>query len=219
MRPDLELLGKGDLTIVGEKGITLSGGQRARVSLARAVYARADLTLLDDTLAALDSHVGRHVFDNVIGPNGILATKARILVTHSVAFVKQFDQVAFVRRGIILDSGSPEEVLANKESELSKLLHGHGGSMSSSGISTPNVVDDEDTLAVPSPISSESGTQSEEEKVKILGERERRKSYGKAMLVGDALPVGPSEGITKEHSEQGGALHIPQYPFWLTAVG
>jgi ATP-binding cassette subfamily C (CFTR/MRP) protein 1 len=80
MRPDLELMADGDATIVGEKGITLSGGQvratkryidyqltdqflqRARISLARAVYARADLYLLDDVLAAVDSHVARHVF-------------------------------------------------------------------------------------------------------------------------------------------------------------
>ena len=60
--PDLALLPNGDMTEVGEKGITLSGGQRARIALARAVYARADLTLLDDCLAAVDSHVARHVF-------------------------------------------------------------------------------------------------------------------------------------------------------------
>lgn len=60
--PDLALLPNGDSTEVGEKGITLSGGQRARLSLARAVYARADLVLLDDCLAAVDSHVARHVF-------------------------------------------------------------------------------------------------------------------------------------------------------------
>lgn len=63
--PDLALLPHSDMTEVGEKGITLSGGQQARISLARAVYARADLVLLDDCLAAVDSHVARHIIDNV----------------------------------------------------------------------------------------------------------------------------------------------------------
>ncbi|KAE9388365.1 P-loop containing nucleoside triphosphate hydrolase protein [Gymnopus androsaceus JB14] len=60
--PDLALLPEEDATEVGEKGITLSGGQRVRIALARAVYARADLVLLDDCLAAVDSHVARHIF-------------------------------------------------------------------------------------------------------------------------------------------------------------
>ncbi|EEB89670.1 hypothetical protein MPER_12209, partial [Moniliophthora perniciosa FA553] len=109
--PDLALLPNGDATEVGEKGITLSGGQRARIALARAVYARADLVLLDDCLAAVDSHVARHIFDRVIGPNGILSTKARILVTNGISFLPQFDQLLFIRRGIVLEQGSFGRIL------------------------------------------------------------------------------------------------------------
>jgi ABC-type transport system involved in cytochrome bd biosynthesis fused ATPase/permease subunit len=61
--------------------------------------------------------------DNVIGPQGLLATKARILVTNSIAFVKQFDSLVYLRRGIILESGSYHELIANTESELSKLMY------------------------------------------------------------------------------------------------
>ena len=57
MPPDLAILSQGDLTEVGEKGVSLSGGQKARIALARAVYARADIYLLDDPLAAVDNHV------------------------------------------------------------------------------------------------------------------------------------------------------------------
>lgn len=61
------------------QGINLSGGQKQRVSLARAVYSDADIFLLDDPLSAVDSHVGKHIFEQVIGPNGILKSKVSFL--------------------------------------------------------------------------------------------------------------------------------------------
>lgn len=57
------------------QGINLSGGQKQRISLARSVYSNADIYLLDDPLSAVDAHVGKHIFDNVIGPNGLLKEK------------------------------------------------------------------------------------------------------------------------------------------------
>ena len=66
------------MTEIGEKGINLSGGQKQRVSLARAVYFDADTYLLDDPLSAVDSHVGKHIFDKVIGPKGKLRKKVRL---------------------------------------------------------------------------------------------------------------------------------------------
>lgn len=59
------------------KGINLSGGQKQRVSLARAVYFNTDIYLLDDPLSAVDSHVGKHIFDEVIGPQGLLKEKVK----------------------------------------------------------------------------------------------------------------------------------------------
>ncbi len=75
LRDDLNILPAGDLTEIGEKGINLSGGQRQRISLARCVYSRAEIYLLDDTLSAVDSHVAKHIFDHVIGPNGMLKNR------------------------------------------------------------------------------------------------------------------------------------------------
>ena len=72
LKPDLDMMPAGDRTEIGEKGINLSGGQKQRISLARALYAQADIYFLDDTLSAVDAHVGKHIFTNVIGPNGML---------------------------------------------------------------------------------------------------------------------------------------------------
>lgn len=102
--PDLDILPAGDATEIGEKvwkrksefksklnplapvtqncvrmqGLNLSGGQKQRVSLARAVYRKADVYLLDDPLSAVDAHVGQHIFDKVIGPKGVLRDKVTI---------------------------------------------------------------------------------------------------------------------------------------------
>ncbi len=72
---DMKLFVGGDLTEIGEKGVNLSGGQKSRVSLARALYSNADIYLLDDPLSSVDSHVAKQIFDHVIGPNGYLKEK------------------------------------------------------------------------------------------------------------------------------------------------
>ncbi|KAL1787419.1 canalicular multispecific organic anion transporter 1 [Sigmodon hispidus] len=73
--PDLEMLPGGDMAEIGEKGINLSGGQKQRVSLARATYQSSDIYILDDPLSAVDAHVGKHIFNKVVGPNGLLSGK------------------------------------------------------------------------------------------------------------------------------------------------
>lgn len=88
------------------QGINLSGGQKQRVSLARACYAEADLYYLDDPLSAVDAHVGKHIFDHVIGPEGLLKVcvawiilflrwRGRRLLNHVVLLFKAFDDFCF----------------------------------------------------------------------------------------------------------------------------
>ncbi|XP_039857920.1 canalicular multispecific organic anion transporter 1 [Simochromis diagramma] len=113
LAPDLELLPGGDLTEIGEKGINLSGGQKQRVSLARATYSQADIYLLDDPLSAVDSHVGKHLFEKVIGPSGILKNKTRILVTHGISFLPFVDEIVVLENGVISEVGSYENLRAS----------------------------------------------------------------------------------------------------------
>uniref|UniRef100_A0A8C9ZY76 ABC-type glutathione-S-conjugate transporter n=1 Tax=Sander lucioperca TaxID=283035 RepID=A0A8C9ZY76_SANLU len=110
--PDLDILPAGDATEIGEKGLNLSGGQKQRVSLARAVYRKADVYLMDDPLSAVDAHVGQHIFDKVIGPKGVLRDKTRILVTHGMSFLPQADLILVLGDGEITESGSYQELLS-----------------------------------------------------------------------------------------------------------
>eukprot|EP00937_MAST-01D_sp_MAST-1D-sp2_P002959 g2959.t1 len=95
--PDLQLLPAGDGTVIGERGINLSGGQRARVALARAAYARPDIVLLDDPLSAVDAHVARHLMDRCIC-DGPLRSATRVLVTHQTQFLDRADAVLVLGR-------------------------------------------------------------------------------------------------------------------------
>eukprot|EP00051_Salpingoeca_urceolata_P006609 m.87350 g.87350 ORF g.87350 m.87350 type:complete len:1483 (+) comp14906_c0_seq3:85-4533(+) len=124
LEADLEILEGGDLTEIGEKGINLSGGQKHRISLARAVYQDCDLYLLDDPLSAVDSHVGKHIFKHVIGPEGLLKDKARVLVTHLVHFLPKVDQVYVLQKGVVSETGSYSE-LVDAQGAFAEFLSEH----------------------------------------------------------------------------------------------
>ncbi|XP_017337542.1 multidrug resistance-associated protein 4 isoform X1 [Ictalurus punctatus] len=109
LKKDMEVLREGDLTVIGDRGATLSGGQKARVNLARAVYEDADIYLLDDPLSAVDAEVGRHLFDHCIC--GILKKKTRILVTHQLQYLKAADHILVLKEGHIVVQGTYKELL------------------------------------------------------------------------------------------------------------
>ena len=111
---DLEMLPGGDQTEIGEKGINLSGGQKQRISVARSVYNNGSLYLLDDPLSAVDAHVGKHIFEHVIGPNGLLKNKTRILVTHGVSFLPVVDKIFVMKDGVITEEGTYHQLLDHK---------------------------------------------------------------------------------------------------------
>ncbi|KAK4875040.1 hypothetical protein RN001_011462 [Aquatica leii] len=114
LRPDFEMLSAGDQTEIVEKGINLSGGQKQRVSLARAVYSKADIYLLDDPLSAVDSHVGKHIFEQVVGPNGLLKKSTRVLVTHGITYLSMVDKIIVLKDGSVSEIGTYKELLDRK---------------------------------------------------------------------------------------------------------
>jgi ATP-binding cassette, subfamily C (CFTR/MRP), member 1 len=149
---DFRQLPDGDQTEVGERGISLSGGQKARLTLARAVYARADIYLLDDVLSAVDQHVGRHLINRVLGPNGLLAGKTRILATNALTILKEADFICLLRDNAILEKGTYTQLMAMK-GEIANLLR--------------STMSDEEESSSPSEASRES--EAEEESVTAVG--------------------------------------------------
>ena len=82
--------------------------------MARAVYSNSNLYLLDDPLSAVDSHVGKHIFEKVIGPEGLLKRKTRILCTNSVAYLSEMDQIFVMKDGRISEQGTYHDLLAEQ---------------------------------------------------------------------------------------------------------
>ena len=144
---DFAQLPDGDETEVGERGISLSGGQKARLTLARAVYARADVYLLDDCLSAVDQHVGRHLIENVLGPNGLLSGKTRILATNSIPVLMEADFICLLREGRIIERGTYNQLMAMK-GEISNLIktasnQDQSSSTDSASSTTSTIIDTE----------------------------------------------------------------------------
>lgn len=111
LESDLEILPAGDATEIGERGITLSGGQKARINLARAVYNNKDIILLDDVLSAVDARVGKHIMNNCI--LGLLKDKTRILATHQLSLIGSADRVIFLNGDGSVSVGTVEELREN----------------------------------------------------------------------------------------------------------
>lgn len=155
---DIENFPDGDETEIGEKGVTLSGGQKARVSLARAVYARADIYILDDVLSAVDEHVGKHLVDNVLGHEGVLQSKTRILATNSIKVLSESSSIYMIEDQTFVEHGSLKSVMQKKE-KIYKLIKEFGKN-------DENALDDVDLLA------------EEIDHEKLTGMNERRASVG-----------------------------------------
>ncbi|XP_062142485.1 probable multidrug resistance-associated protein lethal(2)03659 [Drosophila sulfurigaster albostrigata] len=146
---DFELLPFGDKTIVGERGASLSGGQKARISLARAVYRQSAIYLLDDPLSAVDTHVARHLFEKCM--RGYLRDRIVILVTHQLQFLQHADQIVIMDKGQVSAVGTYDS-LRESGLDFATMLaeehdeHNSEGSRSRSGSTTERRRNSEQSL-------------------------------------------------------------------------
>ncbi|KAI0674258.1 multidrug resistance-associated ABC transporter [Trametes maxima] len=124
LEPDLAMLPDGEETEIGEKGINLSGGQKARVSLARAAYSGADIVLMDDSLSAVDAYVGKKLLDTCL-LNGPLADKTRVLVTHALHVLDKTDYIYVMDEGVVVEQGTYQELMQGGQT-FARLMEEYG---------------------------------------------------------------------------------------------
>ncbi|ODV86927.1 hypothetical protein CANARDRAFT_6494 [[Candida] arabinofermentans NRRL YB-2248] len=163
LRSDFNQLPGGDMSEIGERGITLSGGQKARINLARAVYADKDIILLDDVLSAVDAKVGKHIMEECI--MGLLGSKTRVLATHQLSLIGSADRILFMNGDGSIDLGTFKE-LSEKNSAFVKLME----------FSKQSEEDEEEEVA--------------EEEIKFNEEQYIQRSQTAAMSMKDEEPEG-----------------------------
>ncbi|XP_045018372.1 ATP-binding cassette sub-family C member 4 isoform X6 [Bubalus bubalis] len=149
LEADLQLLEEGDLTEIGERGTPLSEGQKARVSLARAMYQDADIYLLDDPLSAVDAIVSRHLFEQCI--RQALKEKITILVTHQLQYLKDASQILILKDGKMVKRGTYTEFLKSEVDIFSLFEKGNEQSEPSPVPGTPTLVSESLVQSVQSP--------------------------------------------------------------------
>ncbi|CAK4699150.1 unnamed protein product [Aphanomyces euteiches] len=120
LEDDLKVLAAGDQTEIGEKGINLSGGQRTRVALARAVYQDTDIYLLDDILAAVDAHVGATIFRDCVVD--FLSTKLVVLVTNNLQVLPMCDSIAVLQGGQVVEHATYSELMTDSSGVLAGMV-------------------------------------------------------------------------------------------------
>ncbi|KAJ8247979.1 hypothetical protein GJAV_G00236800 [Gymnothorax javanicus] len=230
--PDLELLPGGDLTEIGEKGINLSGGQKQRVSLARAVYSSADVFLLDDPLSAVDSHVGNQLFNKVVGPNGLLKDKTRILVTHGLSFLPHVDEIVVLVDGQVSEVGSYSK-LKSSGGAFSEFLHTYameegskGRSRSGSDVTSVSDVeemggapDEQDQLADCAPEDVVTATLKRENSMRRSQYRDRLRKHSSVKKPTDQPPPNKGQQLIEKEAMETGQVKFSVYLQYFRAMG
>uniref|UniRef100_A0A4W3K5P2 ATP-binding cassette, sub-family C (CFTR/MRP), member 3 n=1 Tax=Callorhinchus milii TaxID=7868 RepID=A0A4W3K5P2_CALMI len=203
--PDLTVLPGGDNTEIGEKGINLSGGQKQRVSLARALYSDSDVYLLDDPLSAVDAHVAKHIFDQVIGPEGALKGKTRVLVTHGVSFLPQVDHIVVLVDGRVSEQGSYQQLL-ERQGAFAEFLHTYGTHSLPTQLPPLRCADPHRQVSVHSMEMEPPGRKS----------TRRRRSQKK---VEPAKPPGPTQKLIQAETTETGTVKLAVFWVYVKAVG
>lgn len=214
---DLLLLPAADMTEIGEKGLTLSGGQKARVALARAVYSALAvpdpaqaLVLLDDPLSAVDAHVGSHLWEQCI--SGVLSKTTRILVTNQLQFLSDpaVSQIFVMERGEVAEMG-PYSELVGIDGRFSRMLATLEGGGESPGGGLRRRANAKKTWSLddgPSPLSQV-----------VLQARSKSNVFN----AGPASPISPSSArtdrVTEDEKKVEGAVTLDTLLFYLRGLG
>ncbi|NXP08873.1 MRP6 protein, partial [Thinocorus orbignyianus] len=210
LQPDLECFPAGQKSEIGEKGINISGGQKQRVNLARAVYQKASIYLLDDPLSAVDAHVGQHIFEHVLGPKGLLKDKTRVLVTHTINILPQVDNVVFLVDGTISEIGSYQELL-QRNGAFAEFLHSHVTAEEKAGTGFPAI---EDTRCT---ITSRNGPSQEKPSSSVKSSTMERETIPVSQ---DCPTAAATKGrLTKEEKTQHGRVNTSIYVAYLKVMG
>ncbi|XP_009982492.1 PREDICTED: multidrug resistance-associated protein 6-like, partial [Tauraco erythrolophus] len=212
LQPDLESFPAGRNSEIGEKGINISGGQKQRVNLARAVYQNASIYLLDDPLSAVDAHVRQHIFEHVLGPNGLLKDKTRVLVTHTINVLPQVDNIVLLVDGTISEIGSYQELL-QRNGAFAEFLHSHITAEEKAGAGFPVTGDTKCT------ITSRNGPSQE----KLFSDNSVKSSaMGRETIPvnQDCMTAAATRGrLTKGEKTQHGRVNTSIYAAYLKATG
>jgi ABC-type multidrug transport system fused ATPase/permease subunit len=207
---DLASLSAGDETEIGEKGINLSGGQKARVSLARAVYSDADVYLLDDPLSAVDAHVGKHLFNECIVklPTVVLVTNALQYLSHP-----KVTRIVVLENGAITESGTYKDLMAKKEGSFHSLLKSYHESSSAS-----MNLDAASEAPVPPPPPSTPGSSSASSPPKSPSSPPKSPSKSSSSA---AAPAAASANIITDEllERETGSVSSSVYYSWAKAAG
>ncbi|XP_046577436.1 multidrug resistance-associated protein 1-like isoform X2 [Haliotis rubra] len=214
---DLEMLPAGDMTEIGERGINLSGGQKQRVSLARAVYNDADIYLLDDPLSAVDSHVGKHIFDNVLSRKGLLAGKTRVLVTHGIHWLPEVDSILVMTRGQMSETGTYEELLQHN-GPFSEFLQKYLLESNDSDVIDPELTEIKKKV-LQRMESVKSGEETDEESVSLMKSLMKSVEAKEVKVTKEKEPVGESSKLIEEEQVETGKITAKVVLAYAKAIG
>ena len=221
---DFGQLRDGDATVVGDRGVQLSGGQRARVGLARALYQESDVLVLDDPLSAVDARVGRHLFQQAILALAVQETQSCvILATHQHQYIHHTRCVLVANGGRIACIGTYQECVEASKGKLTahEADHPHtpdnSKALTTSTI-TSNTADDDSNQRVLEKGETMSSSDEENSQQGNGSDSNTRKAQTSDT---DAKEEGKDEDFQKEQDEQNvtGVVHLDSYLAYMKAMG
>ncbi|KAG0338637.1 hypothetical protein BG005_003661, partial [Podila minutissima] len=210
LEADLRMFPGRDMTEIGERGVNLSGGQKARLSLARSVYFDAGIVIMDDPLSAVDAHVGKRLWEDCV--LDVLQGRTRIIATHQLHVLPDVDYVICMKNGRIAEEGSYPELMA-KNGDFCALMAQYGGVENSKGEEVDDIVEEKKRAYLNQKKTDSTGDKRE------IYDQELSENEGETKDEEDEeAPEAPQKLMTEEERESG-AVKGSIYNGYLKASG